>query len=117
MEASVHAVNTKSCLGIHSRRIFPSAGDLRKQSSPIGVRFGLCSTKRNNCLGLSLGSTSMERGGASIQSLSLCRSLPKARLVRAQAASGSYFSTDFFPRFAVENAVIVEDEVIAVDIP
>ncbi|KAH6755966.1 plastidic GLC translocator [Perilla frutescens var. hirtella] len=86
MEASVYAVNSKSCFGLHSRRTFPSAVDSRKRSLAFGVRCDLHTTKRNNCFRLSSGSTSMRRAGGSIQSL--FGSSAKARLVRAQASEG-----------------------------
>lgn len=103
MEASVYAVNS-TCFGLHSRRILPSVGDLRKQS--LAFRLGcdpLRSAKRNNCLRLSFGSTSMGRAGGSTQSL--FGSSAKARLVRAQA-SGSCFLTNFLyflARISVSN--------------
>lgn len=104
MEASVYAVNSKSCFGLHSCRNLPSVGDLRKQS--LAFRLGcdpLRSTKRINCSRLSFGSTSMGRAGGSSQSL--FGSSVKARLVRAQA-SGSCFLTNFLcilARISVSN--------------
>lgn len=86
MEASVYAVNSKSCFGLHSRRIVPSAVDSRNQILAFGLKCDLRSSKRNYSLRVSSGSTSMRRAGGSIQSL--FGSSAKARLVRAQASEG-----------------------------
>ncbi|KAI3451776.1 hypothetical protein Pfo_008441 [Paulownia fortunei] len=83
MEACIYAVKPKPGFGLQSRRLLPSTGDSRKQSLAI-PGYHLRMTKRDNCLGLSLSSTSMGRTGGSIRSL--FGSSAKARSVRAQAS-------------------------------
>ncbi|KAK6150992.1 hypothetical protein DH2020_015924 [Rehmannia glutinosa] len=85
MEACIYAVKPKPGFGLQSRRLLPSTGDLRKQGFAI-AGCHLRMTKRNNCLGLSLGLTSMGRVGGSIRSLS--GSSAKARSIRAQTFEG-----------------------------
>ncbi|KAL6520110.1 hypothetical protein OROHE_017253 [Orobanche hederae] len=84
MEAYVSAVNAKPGFVLRSCRLLQSTGDLRKR----GLAFAGCHlpmAKRNNCLGLSFGLTSMERVGG-------IRSFPgssaKARSIRAQSSEG-----------------------------
>ncbi|GER35575.1 major facilitator superfamily protein [Striga asiatica] len=85
MEACIYAVKPKPGVGLHSRRLFPGKGDLRKQ----GLAFSstkLRMEKKHNCLGLSFDLTSMGSFGGSFRSLS--GSSAKARSVRAQGYSG-----------------------------
>ncbi|GFP97424.1 plastidic glucose transporter 4 [Phtheirospermum japonicum] len=91
MEACIYAVKPKPGFGLQSRRLLQSTGDLRKQ----GLAFAGCHlrmTKRNNCLGLSFGLTSMGRVGGSIRSIS--GSSAKARSIRAQTSVTIYAEGD-----------------------
>ncbi|KAL0450016.1 UNVERIFIED_CONTAM: Plastidic glucose transporter 4 [Sesamum latifolium] len=84
MEASVYAVKSKSGFGLQSRRLLPSTADLRKPSFAFGAS-GVGMTKRNNCCGLSVVSSSMRTRGSVRGLFGLSA---KARSVRVQASEG-----------------------------
>ncbi|KAL6498144.1 hypothetical protein OROGR_028541 [Orobanche gracilis] len=82
MEACVSAVKPKASFVLRSCSFLQSTGELRNR----GLAFAGCHlpmAKRNNCLGLSFGLTSMERVGGT---RSLSGSSAKARSVRAQSS-------------------------------
>lgn len=85
MEASTYALKSNSGFSLQNR-LLPSNGGFRKQSLAFADCYRRMSN-RNNCLGLSISSTSMGRKDGSIRGL--FGSSAKARSVRAQA-SGSY---------------------------
>ncbi|KAL2241399.1 plastidic glucose transporter 4 isoform X2 [Sesamum indicum] len=84
MEASVHAVKSKSGFGLQSRRLLPSTTDLRRPSFAFGAS-GVGMTKRNNCWGLNVVSSSMGTRGSVRGLFGLSA---KARSVRVQASEG-----------------------------
>ncbi|KAL0343356.1 UNVERIFIED_CONTAM: Plastidic glucose transporter 4 [Sesamum angustifolium] len=84
MEASVYAVKSKSGFGLQTRRLLPSIADLRKPSFAFGTS-GVGMTKRNNCWGLSVVSSSMGTRGSVRGLFGLSA---KARSVRVQASEG-----------------------------